>query len=66
MNKVVGRINSRIKRIKKDELSRYLTMMYDFVDDDNSLENVSAALLKMVVEGEDRPKRFPKRFPRRY
>jgi ATP-dependent RNA helicase DeaD len=65
-NKLVGRINSRIKRIRKDELSKYVTMMYDFVDDNNSLENVSAALLKMVVEGEDRPKRFPKRFPRRY
>lgn len=49
-NKLFGKINSRMKRIKKKELSKYAQMMHDLVDENNSLEKVSAALLKMVVE----------------
>jgi ATP-dependent RNA helicase DeaD len=52
----IGRINDRIKKIKKDELSKYLLMMNDLVDDYNSIENVTAALLKMAVEKEVRPR----------
>ena len=66
-NKFVG-INSRIKRISKNVSSEYLLMMKDLVDDDNSLENVSAALLKMVVEGENKskpPQNRGERWPRR-
>ena len=60
-DRVFIRINSRIKGIRKDELSRYLVMMNDLVNEGTSLENVSAALLKMVVESEGKPKRFPRR-----
>jgi ATP-dependent RNA helicase DeaD len=55
------RINSRIKGIRKDELSKYLVMANDLVDEGTSLENISAALLKMVVESESKAKKFPRR-----
>ena len=44
-------INKRIKQTRKDELSRYMLLMNNLLDDNNSLEDISAALLKMVVEG---------------
>ena len=47
----VETINNRIKRINKDELSKYLPMVNDLVNEHNSIEDVSAALLKMAVEG---------------
>ncbi|MCK4651111.1 DEAD/DEAH box helicase [Candidatus Babeliales bacterium] len=51
-DKLFGRINNHIRRTRKEELSQYLLMMNNLVDNDNSLKNVSAALLKMVVEAE--------------
>lgn len=48
---VFKRINKRIKQTRKDELSRYMHLMNNLLDHNNSLEDVSAALLKMVVEG---------------
>ena len=50
-------INNHIKKVSKDVSSKYLLMMKNLVDDNNSLENISAALLKMVVEGENKSKR---------
>jgi ATP-dependent RNA helicase DeaD len=51
------KINSRIKKVNKNISSDYLLMIKGLVDDNNSLENVSAALLKMVVEGDNKPKK---------
>ncbi len=51
-----SKINSRVKKVRKDDLSKYLHMMNELVDDDTSLENLSAALLKMVIEGEGKSK----------
>ncbi|MBU1008073.1 DEAD/DEAH box helicase [Candidatus Dependentiae bacterium] len=62
-DELVGRIHSRIKKVKRGELSRYLLMMSELVDNDRSLEDVSAALLKIVIEGDDRDR--TKRPPRR-
>ena len=53
-NQIFVRINKSIKKIRKDELSRYLLLMNYLLDGNNSLEDVSAALLKMVVEAERR------------
>jgi ATP-dependent RNA helicase DeaD len=51
-NGIFKRINKRIRQTRKDELSRYMLLMNNLLDNNNnSLEDVSAALLKMVVEG---------------
>lgn len=53
-HRIIGKINKRLRKKRRGELSKYLLMMGDLVDDDNSLEDVSAMLLKMVVEGRAR------------
>ena len=71
--KAFGRVTDKLKRIKKDDLSKYRVMMDTLICENNSIENVSAALLKMVVEGGgsrgssrpsssgDKPRRFTRR-----
>ena len=58
-DKVFGKITNSIKKTRENELSKYMEMMNNLVDKGNSLENVTAALLKMVVEGDGKPNRFP-------
>lgn len=60
-NKHFVRINSLIKRAKKNLSPKYLVMVKGLVADNNSLEDVSAALLKMALEGDRRSKRQTRR-----
>jgi ATP-dependent RNA helicase DeaD len=52
--KVIGKITNQIKRTNNDDSSKYTEMMKNLLAENNSLENVTAALLKMVVEGQNR------------
>jgi len=60
-NKHFVKINNRIKTVSKDLPSEYLLMVKGLVDGNNSLEKISAALLKMVIEKEKKPKQRTRR-----
>jgi|SaaInlStandDraft_4_1057021.scaffolds.fasta_scaffold17558_2 ATP-dependent RNA helicase DeaD len=60
-NQFIVKINDRIKNISRDVPPEYVNMINDLVDDNKSLEHVSVALLKMVADVENRPRRAPRR-----
>ena len=51
--KDLGRLNDRIQRVSQEVSPEYLEMMKNLVDNNKSIEHVSAALLKMVVESKN-------------
>jgi len=59
--KFIVRINDRIKKISSDVSHEHVNMINDLVENNKSLEHVSVALLKMVLDGEGRQQRAPRR-----
>lgn len=65
-NKHFKKVSSSIKKASKNISSDYFVMVKGLVEENKCLESVSAALLKMLIEGNKKPKqKFSRRNSRR-